>query len=228
MDSLIERPIYQVFSRGIWVLSKIQNNHELNFYAEKSILTDLIRSVPDNNFGKRKRNESGIFQVFKTSGQPSNLYGKDFWGIRYPLVCWLDEIFTSNKSPWADIWNEQKIEVELYSTNDRAWKFWEQAMLSEEFNSTDVLEVFFLCSIFGFQGTMVEKPGELEGWQKKTALKFISTKSLNDIEWESEMPTNVPPRISAYAFKKMKMILNVVLTILLPYFIFLSFFNITH
>lgn len=228
MDSLIERPIYDVFSRGVWVLNRIQNNNDLNFYAERSILTDLIRAVPDNNFGKRKKNESGIFQFSKTTVQVSSSFGKDFQGIRYPIVCWLDEIFTSSKSPWADIWNEQKIEVELFSSNDRAWKFWEQAKLSEEFNSTDVLEIFFLCTLFGFQGTLVEKLGELEGWQKKTALRLNNTKKFNDIEWESEMPTNVPPRISAYAFRKMKTILSVVVTILLPFFIFLLFFNVTH
>jgi hypothetical protein len=228
LDSNTERPIYQFFSRAVWVLNSIQNNHDLNFYAERSILTDLIRAVPDNNFGKRKKNESGIFQVLKPSSQTSSSYGKDFWGVRYPLVCWLDEIFTSASSPWADMWNEQKVEVELYATNDRAWKFWEQAKLSEEFNSTDILEVFFLCTVFGFQGTLIERQGELEGWQKKTAIRFNSTKKLDIIEWDSEMTTNVPPRISAYAFRKMKTILGILLMILLPYFIFLSFFSITH
>ncbi|MFN6051659.1 MAG: hypothetical protein ACK47R_12580, partial [Planctomycetia bacterium] len=68
--------------------------------------------------------------------------------------------------------------------------------MSEEFNSTDILEVFFLCTVFGFQGTLIERQGELEGWQKKTAIRFNSTKKLDIIEWDSEMTTNVPPRIS--------------------------------
>ena len=45
--------------------------------------------------------------------------------IRYAMVCWIDELFILN-SVWGTQWNEQKLEVDLFGTNDRAWKFWEK------------------------------------------------------------------------------------------------------
>ena len=228
MNALIEKPIYDLFSRALWIINSINNNIGLNFFAERSILTDLLKAIPDSNFGKRKKNESGIFQMLPAKNLTTQNFGKDFAGIRYPLACWLDEIFTSGSSPWADQWNEQKIEVELYSTNDRAWKFWNQAKLSEEFTSTDELEIFFLCTVFGFKGTLIENPSELEGWQKKTAARLNSTKKFVQQDWDTEFQTNVPPRKYAYAYKKMKNILSILLTILLPYFIFVFFFSQTH
>src|SRR4051812_38795940 len=59
-----------------------------------------------------------------------------FLGARYALVCWLDEIFILD-SPWGRVWNEHKLEVRLYSSNDRAWRFWEQARLAADRDGMD-------------------------------------------------------------------------------------------
>src|SRR5437899_2249572 len=59
-----------------------------------------------------------------------------FLGARYALVCWLDELFVLY-SPWAQRWNEHKLEVALYASNDRAWKFWEQARSAATRSASD-------------------------------------------------------------------------------------------
>src|SRR5947208_223861 len=61
-----------------------------------------------------------------------------FLGIRYALVCWLDEIFLVD-SFWDTRWNENKLELALYGSNDRAWRFWEQTRLAEARPGTDAL-----------------------------------------------------------------------------------------
>src|SRR5262249_62306200 len=87
-----------------------------------------------------------------------------FLGIRYALVCWLDEIFILD-SPWASEWNERKLEEGLYGTNDRAWKFWEQARKAEARPGTDALEVYYLCVVLGFRGDLRNAPERLAGWR---------------------------------------------------------------
>lgn len=87
----------------------------------------------------------------------------NFLGARYALVCWLDELFTLH-SPWAEAWIEQKLEESLYNTNDRAWKFWEQAEKAAEV--PDALEAYYLCVMLGFRGTHYESPGRLREYRQ--------------------------------------------------------------
>ena len=49
--------------------------------------------------------------------------GANFLGARYALTCWIDELFIVY-SPWAERWKERILELALYGTRDRAWKFW--------------------------------------------------------------------------------------------------------
>ena len=42
---------------------------------------------------------------------------------------WLDELFILYSS-WESAWNERKLEGSLYGSNDRAWRFWEQARIA--------------------------------------------------------------------------------------------------
>src|SRR4051812_7827290 len=71
--------------------------------------------------------------------------------LRYALVCWLDELFV-DESDWGARWNERKLEVALFGTNDRAWRFWEQARQTATRNDPDALEVYYLCLQLGFRG----------------------------------------------------------------------------
>jgi len=87
-----------------------------------------------------------------------------FLGARYALTCWLDEIFIAD-SPYADDWNERKLEVAIYGgSSDRAWKFWEQARMAEKRPGTDALEVFYWCVMLGFRGEFREQQEKLRDW----------------------------------------------------------------
>ena len=89
--------------------------------------------------------------------------GDRFLGIRYGLTCWLDEIFIRD-SPWHAEWNERKLEESLYGSNERTWKFWFQAKLSQARPGTDALEAYHLIVMLGFRGEGPEKPETIASW----------------------------------------------------------------
>lgn len=126
-----------------------------------------------------------------------------FLGVRYALACWLDELFT--RAPeWADRWNERKLEVELYGTNDRAWKFWEQARLAEQAPADDALEVFYLCVRLGFRGSLGEDPARLAEWlsaARERLSRLPPHQSPYDLE--PDPAPDVPPRFGERRYERM-------------------------
>src|SRR5258708_12526978 len=83
-----------------------------------------------------------------------------FQGIRYALVCWLDQIFTLDPQ-WAAKWQEEALEPEMYRSRLRAEQFWEQAKRAEARPSTDALEAYFLCPMLGFPAKNLTPPPHL-------------------------------------------------------------------
>ncbi len=117
-----------------------------------------------------------------------------YLGVGYPLACWADELFTLN-SPVATRWNERKFEIEFFTTNDRAWRFWRQARMAADRPNDDDLEVFYLCAALGFRGEWADDPGKLRAWLGATRDRLV--KGLRQ-EWVGppalDPPANVPPR----------------------------------
>ncbi len=87
-----------------------------------------------------------------------------FLGIRYALVCWLDEIFILD-SAWKDQWNVNSMESTLYRSRERATEYWSQVQRAQTRPTRDALEVYYLCVMLGFRGEMIEKPTELAAWR---------------------------------------------------------------
>jgi type VI secretion system protein ImpK len=142
--------------------------------------------------------------------------GSRFLGVRYALACWLDEIFIGD-SPWAAQWNEKKMEVALYGTNDRAWKFWEQAQLAEARFTPDALEAFFLCVILGFRGDLIEDLPKLQTWVSALQARLIKAQAQ---AWqppaEREPPVHVPPLRGPEQLRNAILYMVVVLLIMIP------------
>jgi hypothetical protein len=126
-----------------------------------------------------------------------------YLGMGYALASWVDELFTLN-SPVAARWNERKFEVEFFSTNDRAWRFWEQARLAGDRPDDDELEVFYLCAILGFRGEWVEDSTRLRAWLGATRERLV--KGLRQ-EWAGppalDAPARVPPRYGKARVRRM-------------------------
>jgi type VI secretion system protein ImpK len=155
-------------------------------------------------------------QGFDTAVEGRSAGGVDmFLGARYALTCWLDELFIVH-SPWSTAWNERKLEVALYGSNDRAWRFWEQARLAETRPTTDALEVYFLCVMLGFRGELGEESERLRAWCKAVQGRLTHMGE----EWphppELDPPTDVPPLHGRDSFRHALYWTCVLLLLLIP------------
>jgi len=170
-------PVYAVIGKALDLKERLERTPELvSFEKEQGNLKELVRKVP--NLGEDRSDHEDLFL-----------------GIRYPLICWLDEVFILN-SRWKTEWTEFSLEMSLYDSRDRAWKFWEQAQMAESKVSADAVEVFFLCAMLGFRGDWYNKPEKLQLWHKATRSLLLDQRRGR---WsgpdEVKPPTFVPPLI---------------------------------
>jgi type VI secretion system protein ImpK len=139
-----------------------------------------------------------------------------FLGARYALTCWLDELFILY-SPWGEEWNERKLEVALYGGNERAWRFWEQAALTERRPTTDALEVFYLCVMLGFRGELRDSPDKLEAWSATNQVRLTRAGAS---DWphppELDPPTNVPPLRARHGLQRAVWLCGAAVLVLIP------------
>src|SRR5689334_16971706 len=147
MQESIAQLVHPVFGYGLQLKERLARGEALTFEIEQAALKGMLLSEI----------EARRWADFGGEGDQAGRGrgGQQFLGIRYALVCWLDEVFIRD-SPWSARWNERKLEVALSGTNDREGKFWEQAKLTEARSGSDAIEVFFLCVMLGFRGEVVE------------------------------------------------------------------------
>jgi len=93
---------------------------------------------------------------------------------RYLLACWLDELFVVD-SPLARQWNENKLEMRIFGTNDRAWRFWDYVNSAATRHQIDLQEIALLCIMHGFQGQLVESHAELAVWVEKCRDRILKS-----------------------------------------------------
>ena len=140
--------------------------------------------------------------------------------IRYALVCWLDELFILSPV-WGTPWTEQKLEVDMFGTNDRAWKFWEKARRALTRSDSDVLEVYYLCVMLGFRGELRDDPATLLAW---AAAARSQVERNQGQAWvpppEVDPPTDVPPLHGRERFGRMVFRGGVAMLILIPCAVF--------
>src|SRR5437870_4846987 len=113
MREEIAKLVFPVLEYGIRLKEQIAGDDPPDFHEAQKTLLALLHTPTTN------RDFTGDGPI--TSGDHGGR-SNYFMGIRYALACWLDEIFID--SPWKDLWDNNKLETAIYSTNDRAWKFW--------------------------------------------------------------------------------------------------------
>src|SRR5262245_39001938 len=145
--------VYPIITTGVTLKERVDRGEDVDLEREQGRLKGMLLT----------ETEAGRYGDFGGEAKPPTLTngsagregnaadGEPFLGIRYALVCWLDEMFVLD-SGWSEAWNERKLEGALYGTNDRAWRFWDQAKRAEKRPTADALEAFFLCVMLGFSG----------------------------------------------------------------------------
>jgi len=206
--------VQPIFDYGLQLKERLDQGDQPDLDAEQAKLKGLLLT----DIEARRWVDFGGDSTRDTSrgDDDDNRRGERFLGVRYAIVCWLDEFFILN-SPWETQWNEQKLEGELYGTNDRAWKFWEQAELALTRPKADGLEVFFLCVLMGFRGELREEPERLQQWIAATKNRIAKIKGQ---DWpyplEFEPPTYVPPHFGREQLQTMVFSCGIALLAVIP------------
>jgi type VI secretion system protein ImpK len=224
MREEIANVVHPVLARGLDLRGRLLAGEEPVFAAEQAALLGLLggereaRRWPAYG-GDEPAAGGGELIPYAGPRAPASevapAYGP-FLGGRYALACWLDELFILD-TPWSQRWNEQKLEVRLYSSNDRAWKFWEQARQAADRTDTDALEVYFLCVMLGFTGELVDDPARLAGWIAATRSQLLRA---GQGQWRAppglDPGTHVPPLRGRRALKRMLLTASAVLLAVVP------------
>jgi type VI secretion system protein ImpK len=191
--------VHPVLMYGVDLKDRLDRGEDPNLESEQAQLKGLLLSESEarrhHDFGGEGDVAHSMVSIVGATraGDPGRRGGDQFLGIRYALACWLDELFILGSS-WESEWNERKMEVALYGTNDRAWKVWEQAKKAESRSGTDALETFYLTVMMGFRGDLRDNVEKLRNWTSNTQARIF--RGLGQ-EWptpaELEPPINVPP-----------------------------------
>jgi type VI secretion system protein ImpK len=196
MNSTLAQVVHPVLLHGLELFRRLQRGEEPILEEEQAILLGLLSDQPVADF---------------TADRDGR-----FFGVRYALVCWLDELFIL-ESPWSSKWNENKLEARLFGTNDRAFRFWEQAELAATRPTPDALEVFFLTVLLGFSGDRVDDPILLSSWIAATRLQL---RQKRESVWAAppglEPETFVPRLVGRSALRTALMVSLLVLLALIP------------
>jgi type VI secretion system protein ImpK len=221
MQDELANLVYPVLSYGLRLKERLEDGEELDLEKEQGHLKGMLLTETEArrwvDFGGDMEPASLANGGFAREGAPRAF--EPFLGIRYALVCWLDELFILD-SPWSAAWTERKLEAALYGTNDRAWRFWEQAQRAEKRPNRDALEAFFLCVMLGFRGEYTEDPVRLDNWV--SAARAHINRGLTQ-NWpyppELEPPINVPPRHGRDMLENMIVRGGVLLVLLIPFLV---------
>ncbi len=211
--------VHRVLRHGIQLKDRLRKGETFDLRNEQAVLKRLLlteeqaRQLPDySSDAPTFTHQEPVYGSSMTAPTRPDA----FLGVRYALVCWLDEIFLID-SPWDTQWNETKLEQSLYGSNDRAWKFWEQAKLADKRPDRTALRAFFLCTMLGFRGDFREDPAFLSAWVDATRRRLAED---DPADWpkppDREIKTSVPPLHGREALRRMVVSCGTLLLILIP------------
>lgn len=207
--------VFPVIAAGLRLKERLEHGEELDLASEQTELKKLLKSSSEARRWPAYGGQStDVTDASMRGGRGGS--GDQFLGARYALVCWLDEIFILD-SPWANEWNEQKLETALYDRNDRADEFWEQARRCETRMETDGLEVYYLCVMLGFRGRLRDRPDKLRSWRESIEAQ-LSMKQAQKWQGPQELQpvTNVPPLRGRERLRQVMLAIGLVLGLLIP------------
>jgi type VI secretion system protein ImpK len=217
MDNDLANMVQRVLRHGIQLKERLARGEQFHLKNEQAVLKRLLLSEQDAahlpEFGSDT--PTAPTEDYYGGATQQDRAGL-FLGIRYLLVCWLDETFLID-SPWDAQWNENKLELALYGSNDRAWRFWEQARLAETRPGGLALWAAYLCVVLGFRGDLREDPPRLQAWVDAARQRLAQRKPT---DWapppSREIVTNVPPLMGREALRRMVVSCGIFMLIMLP------------
>ena len=88
---------------------------------------------------------------------------QDVQDIGYALVALTDELVMSKGGELRDYWLPRSLQLQLFNTNVAGEGFFQKLQtLRQDRSRMEVLKVYYLCLLFGFQGQYRVRGGEIE------------------------------------------------------------------
>ncbi len=226
MRKTLANLVHPLLHFGLDLKDRLERGERPDFAVERAVLKGMLLTESEGRPQTDFSGEDGGIGIppittESTAADAGPRRSDRFLGVRYALVCWLDELFVL-ESPWGQQWNEQKLEAELYGTNDRAWRFWEQARRAESRPEKDALEVFYLCVMLGFRGELREQPDRLRTWAAAARAMIAQVQGGEPPSAaEPDPPTRVPPLRGREQLRRMVLAGGGFLLLLIPVVAFL-------
>lgn len=97
------------------------------------------------------RNELEEAEMTANSEQ-SAVKAEDFQLAKRCLIYWIDEVLTQATREWKEI----SLEFEYFEEKNRAWRFYTVGETQARRSSADVVEIWYLALVLGFEGDISE------------------------------------------------------------------------
>src|SRR5579884_1462788 len=145
MQPDIANVVHPVFTHGLRLKQLAEAGEAFEIDQEQAALKKLLLGDQEARRWPDYCGEFGSQDALPgpSGSAPVRRWDEQFLGIRYLLVCWLDDILID--SPRGTEWGQRKLEAALYGTDVRAEAFWEQARRADGRVGIDASEVCFLC-----------------------------------------------------------------------------------
>ena len=129
----------------------------------------------------------GFIEALKDRARTHGVPDKDTQDIVYALVALTDEVAINSPEPLRSYWQSQPLQLHYFGENVAGEGFFArlQALLSDG-RRIEVLRVYHLCMLFGFQGKYGFPGGEVE-------LLRIADGVRNLLERNLEVPDEMAP-----------------------------------
>jgi type VI secretion system protein ImpK len=166
-------------------------------------MADLIQELTGESFGAIARLREldgpvpspetvharirGFLEALKQRASSHGVPEKDTQDILYALVALIDEVAINTPEPLRSYWMNQPLQLHYFGENIAGEGFFTRlnALLADQ-RRIDVLRVYHLCLLFGFQGKFAFPGGDVE-------LLRISDGVRNVLERNLEVPDSMAP-----------------------------------
>jgi len=193
----LTKKMHEIFGAGLELKGRLERGQRPRFEVEYSRIRTLLLAGGDLDFEPMYRGDLVNVNVRATTAAAS--LNNMFFGIQYALACWLDELFIVY-SPrwWSEEWTGRSLEQSLLGgTQEREWRFWNQARLAEgPKGSPEAVECFLWAVMLGFRGRpdTASPPIDPVVWVENTRRRVIASRQVKFPDPPSrEAPTEIPP-----------------------------------
>jgi type VI secretion system protein ImpK len=146
----------------------------------QGLFTGIVRlqgqrqRLPDGESFRRRT--KATLQEIERVAIASGYDGRDVRDTHFAVIAFLDEAILHSKDPVRAEWEQRTLQQDLFGQTDAGVVFFEKL---EQFRSrrdseqlADILEVYLLCLLLGFEGRYTNRRGELEGLMESTRMRI--------------------------------------------------------